>query len=129
MSFLEKRKEAEKLQEHLLTKVIYFLIAIFSTCVRVVFLLERCFLFPDSIDCLICGFPVLVKAYWEEGKINEAVEAVQDMEQRGVIGTASVYYELACCLCRNGRWQDAMIEVNFVEYGIMDHAYSLGGTG
>ncbi|XP_021274126.1 pentatricopeptide repeat-containing protein At5g67570, chloroplastic [Herrania umbratica] len=58
------------------------------------------------------SYRVLVKAFWEEGKINEAVEAVRDMEQRGVIGTASVYYELACCLCKNGRWQDAMIEVD-----------------
>ncbi|KAG5241031.1 pentatricopeptide repeat-containing protein [Salix suchowensis] len=37
--------------------------------------------------------------------------SVRDMEQRGVIGAASVYYELACCLCYNGRWQDAMLEV------------------
>lgn len=59
---------------------------------------------------------VLVKAFWEEGKINEAVEAVRDMERRGLIGTASVYYELACCLCKNGRWQEAMVEVNFVVY-------------
>ncbi|KAF9600682.1 hypothetical protein IFM89_011353 [Coptis chinensis] len=54
---------------------------------------------------------VLVRAFWEEGKVNEAVEAVRDMERRGVVGTASVYYELACCLCRNGRWKDAMLEV------------------
>ncbi|XWS45136.1 hypothetical protein CRYUN_Cryun15aG0110900 [Craigia yunnanensis] len=57
-------------------------------------------------------YRVLVNAFWEEGKTNEAVEAVQDMEQRGVIGTASVSHELACCLCKNGRWQDAMIEVD-----------------
>ncbi|CAK7339749.1 unnamed protein product [Dovyalis caffra] len=56
-------------------------------------------------------YKVLVRAFWEEGKVNEAVEAVRDMEQRGVVGAASVYYELACCLCYNGRWQDAMLEV------------------
>ncbi|XP_057966184.1 pentatricopeptide repeat-containing protein At5g67570, chloroplastic isoform X2 [Malania oleifera] len=56
-------------------------------------------------------YKVLVKAYWEEGKINEAVGAVKDMEQRGVVGTAGVYYELACCLCNHGMWQDAMFEV------------------
>lgn len=56
-------------------------------------------------------FPVLVKAFWEEGKIEEAVAAVRDMEQRGLVGKASVYYELACCLCSTGRWQDAIIEV------------------
>ncbi|GMP27710.1 hypothetical protein CsSME_00003582 [Camellia sinensis var. sinensis] len=33
------------------------------------------------------------------------------MEQRGVFGIACVYYELACCLCNNGRWQEAMLEV------------------
>ncbi|CAL5369371.1 unnamed protein product [Camellia sinensis] len=33
------------------------------------------------------------------------------MEQRGVYGIACVYYELACCLCNNGRWQEAMLEV------------------
>ncbi|GMJ03848.1 embryo defective 1408, DELAYED GREENING 1, EMBRYO DEFECTIVE 246, thermo sensitive leaf color 1 [Hibiscus trionum] len=60
-------------------------------------------------------YKVLVKAFWEEGKINEAVETVRGMEQRGVIGTASVYYELACCLCKNGRWQDAMIEVDKIK--------------
>ena len=49
---------------------------------------------------------VLVKAFWEEGKINEAVEAVRHIEQRGVIGMASVFYELACCLRKNGRWQE-----------------------
>ncbi|KAJ0098072.1 hypothetical protein Patl1_28509 [Pistacia atlantica] len=56
-------------------------------------------------------YRVLVKAFWEEGKINEAVEVVRDMEQRGVVGTASVYYELACCLCNSGRWQEAMVVV------------------
>jgi hypothetical protein len=33
------------------------------------------------------------------------------MEQRGVVGAASVYYELACCLCNKGRWKDAMLQV------------------
>ncbi|XP_058114341.1 pentatricopeptide repeat-containing protein At5g67570, chloroplastic-like isoform X2 [Magnolia sinica] len=56
-------------------------------------------------------YKVLVRAFWEEGKVNEAVEAVRDMEQRGVVGTASVYYELACCLCYNGRWQEAIVQV------------------
>lgn len=53
-----------------------------------------------------------MRAFWEEGRVDEAVEAVRDMEQRGVVGAASVYYELACCLCNNGRWQDAMLEVS-----------------
>ena len=70
-------------------------------------------LYSTGFTYLICGFTVLVRAFWEEGKINEAVAAVRNMEQRGVVGTASVYYELACCLCNNGRWQDAMLVVSF----------------
>lgn len=65
------------------------------------------------------NFPVLVRAFWKEGKINEAVETIRDMERRGVIGTASVYYELACCLCNSGRWRDAMVEVSFFSSGYM----------
>lgn len=61
---------------------------------------------------LLCTTPVLVRAFWGEGKVNEAVEVVRDMEQRGVVGASSVYYELACCLCSNRRWEDAMLEVN-----------------
>lgn len=41
------------------------------------------------------------------------MEAVRDMERRGVVGTSGVYYELACCLCKNGRWQDALLQVIF----------------
>jgi hypothetical protein len=38
------------------------------------------------------------------GRVNEAVETGDgDMEQRGVVGAASVYYARACCLCYNGR--------------------------
>lgn len=62
---------------------------------------------------LLLNFSVLVRTFWEEGKVNEAVEAVRDMERRGVVGTASVYYELACCLCKSGRWKEAMLEVCF----------------
>ncbi|XP_039054249.1 pentatricopeptide repeat-containing protein At5g67570, chloroplastic-like, partial [Hibiscus syriacus] len=60
-------------------------------------------------------FSLLACMFLLKRKINEAVEAVRDMEQRGVIGTTSVYYELACCLCRNGRWHDAMIEVDKIK--------------
>ena len=60
---------------------------------------------------------MLLSTFWEEGKVNEAVEAARDMERRGVIGTPSVYYELACCLCNYGRWQDAMLEVMFPVLG------------
>lgn len=57
------------------------------------------------------NYKVIVRAFWCEGKVNEAVEAVRDMERRGVVGTSGVYYELACCLCKNGRWQDALLQV------------------
>lgn len=56
-------------------------------------------------------YKVLVKAFWEDGKVNEAVRVVRDMEQRGLVGAACVYYELACCLCNNGRWLEAMVEI------------------
>ncbi|CAN6459729.1 unnamed protein product [Victoria cruziana] len=56
-------------------------------------------------------YKVLVTTFWKEGKIDNAVEAVLDMEQRGVVGAASVYYELACCLCNKGRWRDAMVQI------------------
>ncbi|KAG8081653.1 hypothetical protein GUJ93_ZPchr0018g11330 [Zizania palustris] len=60
-------------------------------------------------------YKVLVRAFWEQGKVNEAVEAVKEMEQRGVVGAASVYYELACCLCNNGRWKDALLQVEKIK--------------
>lgn len=41
--------------------------------------------------------------FWEEGDVDEAVRVVRVTEQRGVVGAACVYYELACCLCNNGR--------------------------
>nr|UPT48510.1 pentatricopeptide repeat protein AaPPR205 [Agave angustifolia] len=58
-------------------------------------------------------YKVLVRTFWKEGKVDEAVEAVRDMERRGVVGTASLYYELACCLCNEGRWRDAMVELKY----------------
>lgn len=56
---------------------------------------------------------MLVKAFSKEGKVNEAAEAVRDMEHKGVVGAASVYCELAFCLCHNGMWQEAIVEVHF----------------
>jgi hypothetical protein len=61
---------------------------------------------------------VLVRTFWKEGKIDEAVKSVRDMERRGIMGLASVYYELACCLCNCGRWQDAIMEVLFLLFPI-----------
>ncbi|XAR51373.1 hypothetical protein NMG60_11005985 [Bertholletia excelsa] len=56
-------------------------------------------------------YRVLVRTFWEENKVDQAVKAVREMEQRGVFGLPCVYYELACCLCNKGRWQEAMLEV------------------
>lgn len=50
---------------------------------------------------------------WREGKIDEAVLAVQDMENRGIVGTASLYYDLARCLCSAGRCDEALLQVCF----------------
>ncbi|KAK6125263.1 hypothetical protein DH2020_041007 [Rehmannia glutinosa] len=72
----------------------------------------------EFLTHLLFACLVLVRAFWEEGKVNDAVQTVRDMERRGVIGTASVYYELARCLCFHGRWEDAILEIeklkNFV---------------
>ncbi|XP_075475221.1 pentatricopeptide repeat-containing protein At5g67570, chloroplastic-like [Primulina tabacum] len=54
---------------------------------------------------------VLVKAFWKEGKLNEAVQAVWNLKRRGVIGIASVYYELGRCLCYHGKWREATLEI------------------
>nr|GMC62709.1 pentatricopeptide repeat-containing protein At5g67570, chloroplastic [Ipomoea batatas] len=57
-------------------------------------------------------YKVLVKTFWEEGKVNEAIQAAREMEQRGVVGgTACVYYELACCLCYHGNLEGAFLEI------------------
>lgn len=56
-------------------------------------------------------FVVLVNALWREGKINEAVMAVKGMESRGIVGSASLYYDLARCLCSVGRCKEALLQV------------------
>lgn len=73
-----------------------------------------CSFFPVHMCMLdsLTKVAVLVRAFSEEGKVDEAVIAVREMERRGVVGAACVYYELACCLCNKGRWQDAIIEVH-----------------
>lgn len=58
-------------------------------------------------------FAVLMKTFSSEGKVNETILAVEEMERRGVVGTASLYYELACCLCTAGRTQEALLQVSF----------------
>lgn len=55
--------------------------------------------------------PVIVNTLWKEGKTDEAVLAVQDMERRGIVGSAALYYDLARCLCSAGRCQEALVQV------------------
>ncbi|MQL83978.1 hypothetical protein Taro_016476 [Colocasia esculenta] len=58
------------------------------------------------------NYKVLVDTFWREGKIDEAVFAVKDMERRGIVGSASLYYELARCLCSAGRCQEALLQID-----------------
>ncbi|KAI4326009.1 hypothetical protein MLD38_031367 [Melastoma candidum] len=56
-------------------------------------------------------YKILVKCFSEEGRIDEAVETLRKMEKKGIIGTAGLYYKLACCLCSNGRREQARAEL------------------
>lgn len=58
------------------------------------------------------NYKVLVNTLWREGKTDEAVLAVKDMERRGIVGSASLYYDLARCLCSAGRCQEALLQVD-----------------
>ncbi|KAJ8758774.1 hypothetical protein K2173_000495 [Erythroxylum novogranatense] len=57
------------------------------------------------------AYRVIVNALWREGKTEEAVLAVEDMERRGIVGSAALYYDLARCLCSAGRCQEALIQI------------------
>ncbi|KAK4347439.1 hypothetical protein RND71_033778 [Anisodus tanguticus] len=54
---------------------------------------------------------VLVNTLWKEGKTDETLLAVKDMEGRGIMGTASLYYDLARCLCSAGRCEEALMQM------------------
>ncbi|KAK9265926.1 hypothetical protein L1049_021443 [Liquidambar formosana] len=56
-------------------------------------------------------YKVLVNTLWREGKTDEAVSAVQDMERRGIVGSAALYYDLARCLCSAERCQEALGQI------------------
>ncbi|XP_054813578.1 pentatricopeptide repeat-containing protein At1g30610, chloroplastic isoform X2 [Prosopis cineraria] len=60
-------------------------------------------------------YRVLVNTLWKEGKTDEAILAVQDMERRGVVGSASLYYDLARCLCAAGRCGEALMQEEPIE--------------
>lgn len=83
----------------------------------------------DSTDCsrfddfLVCLYVVLVNTLWKEGKTDEAIWAVEDMERRGIVGSAGLYYDLARCLCSAGRCQDALKQVGLFSLTIDVHLY------
>ncbi|XP_072967474.1 pentatricopeptide repeat-containing protein At1g30610, chloroplastic [Typha angustifolia] len=58
------------------------------------------------------NYKVLINALWREGKIDEAALAVKDMERRGIVGSASIYYDFARCLCSAGRCQEALLQID-----------------
>ncbi|KAM1235040.1 hypothetical protein ACFX2J_004555 [Malus domestica] len=45
------------------------------------------------------------------GKIDEAVSVVHNMERRGIVGYAALYYDFARCLCSAGRCQEALMQI------------------
>ncbi|KAL1537601.1 pentatricopeptide repeat-containing protein-like protein, chloroplastic [Salvia divinorum] len=57
-------------------------------------------------------YKVLINALWKEGKVDEAIMAVEEMERRGVVGTAGLYYDLARCLCSAGRCSEALKQID-----------------
>ncbi|KAL5834032.1 hypothetical protein ACOSQ3_017706 [Xanthoceras sorbifolium] len=57
------------------------------------------------------AYKVLVNTLWREGKPDEAILAVQDMERQGIVGSAALYYDLARCLCSAGRCQEALMQM------------------
>lgn len=58
---------------------------------------------------LLCA--VLVNSLWKQGKTDEVVLTVEEMEGRGIVGSAALYYDLARCLCAAGRCQEALKQV------------------
>ncbi|KAK0604682.1 hypothetical protein LWI29_018176 [Acer saccharum] len=59
----------------------------------------------------VLAHKVVVNTLWREGKTDEAVSAVRDMERQGIVGSAALYYDLACCLCSAGRCQEALMQM------------------
>lgn len=58
------------------------------------------------------AYKVLVNTLWREGKTDEAVSAVEDMERRGIVGSAALYYDLARCLCSAGKCEEALMQMD-----------------
>ncbi|KAI7754853.1 hypothetical protein M8C21_020856 [Ambrosia artemisiifolia] len=64
---------------------------------------------PNSLT-----YKVLVNTLWKEGKVDEATLTVKEMEKRGIIGSAALYYDLARCLCSAGRCKEAIVQIEKV---------------
>ncbi|CAN1226345.1 Pentatricopeptide repeat-containing protein At1g30610, chloroplastic [Linum grandiflorum] len=62
---------------------------------------------PDAL-----AYRVLVNTLSKESKPDEAVLAVQEMESRGIVGSAALYYDLARCHCSAGRCEEALAQVD-----------------
>lgn len=56
-------------------------------------------------------YKVLVNTLWKEGKTDEAVLAIENMERRGIVGSAALYYDFARCLCSAGRCKEALMQM------------------
>lgn len=71
-------------------------------------------------------FLVLVNTFRKEGKVDEAIRTVKEMEERGIVGSAAIYYDLARCLCSEGRCKEALVQVNVI-YMLMLYTITLFG--
>lgn len=56
-------------------------------------------------------YRVIVNTLWREDKIDEAIQTVRNMERRGIVGSAALYYDFARCLCSAGRCQEALMQI------------------
>jgi pentatricopeptide repeat protein len=56
-------------------------------------------------------FAALVEALGTTGEVDKAIEMVEEMERRGVLECAGVYYALASALCAVGRLSEALVQV------------------
>ena len=56
-------------------------------------------------------FAALVEALGTAGEVDMAIEMVEEMERRGVLECAGVYYALASALCAAARLSEALVQV------------------
>ena len=53
----------------------------------------------------------MVETFGKAKKPDEAIALVEAMETSGTVGTAGVYFALACSLCIVGRLKEALFQV------------------